>query len=61
MAADQTRFSSAADENRIFSLIKNEIDVDRFVVHRDRCRIYCKKNYSSKDREREIIFDLSIK
>jgi len=44
----------------IFSLFKAEIDFDRFWAKKDNCKVFLKKGYYSKDREKEIIFDVSI-
>lgn len=47
-------------EDAVFALFADEISEDRFFARRECCRIYKKKGYYSKDREKEIIFDISI-
>jgi len=47
-------------EARIFRLFQEEIHQDRFFLKKDCCKLFRKKGYYSKDREKHIIFDLSI-
>ena len=47
-------------ETRIFDLLEAEILAGRFLTTPDRCKVFRKKGYYSKDREKEIIFDISI-
>lgn len=47
-------------EQRIFELIKKELHNDSFPIKRANCKVFKKKGYYSKDREREIIFDVSV-
>jgi Zn-dependent peptidase ImmA (M78 family) len=47
-------------EGKVFELIGEEISNDRFFVKKDNCRLYLKQGYYSKDREKDIIFDISI-
>lgn len=47
-------------EAKVLSLLKEEISQDRFFVGKDNCRIYPKKGYYSKDREKDIVFDIAI-
>ena len=47
-------------EEKIFELFDDEISKGRFFAQKDFCRIYTKKGYYSKDRQKDIIFDLSI-
>ncbi|MDP1773120.1 MAG: ImmA/IrrE family metallo-endopeptidase [Methylobacter sp.] len=47
-------------ENEVFTLFFEMISEDRFFAKRECCQIYKKKGYYSKDREKEIVFDLSI-
>ncbi len=47
-------------EQKVYEYLRRELEEDRFLVRADRCRIYQKKGYYSRDRERDIIFDVSI-
>lgn len=47
-------------ENKIFELFKEDIFKDRFWAKKECCEIYKKKGYYSKDRKKNIIFDVSI-
>lgn len=47
-------------EIRIYELFRREIDADRFWVKKSNCKVYWKKGYYSRDREQEIIFDVSV-
>lgn len=47
-------------EISIFDLVKFEIDAGTFLFRSDCCRISRKKGYYSKDRESDIVFDISI-
>lgn len=47
-------------EDDIFALFSGEISEDRFFAKKECCRIYQKKGYYSKDREKEIVFDIAI-
>jgi hypothetical protein len=47
-------------ESKIFKLIKREIVQGRFFVNPDRCKIFSKKGYYSRDREKDIIFDIAV-
>lgn len=47
-------------ESRVHDLLQAEIDADRFWVKKDNCRVFHKKGYYSKDRGKEIVFDVSI-
>ena len=47
-------------EVAVFGLLKSEIDAGRFFAKRECCRIFRKKAYYSKDRESNIVFDVSI-
>lgn len=47
-------------EVAIFGLLKSEIDAGRFFAKKNCCRIYRRKGYYSKDRESDIVFDVSI-
>jgi Zn-dependent peptidase ImmA (M78 family) len=49
-----------AFEEKIFDWFQAEIDANRFIAQRDYCRIFPKKGYYSKDRSRNIIFDIAI-
>ena len=47
-------------EDEIFNLFKDLIDNEQFLVKKSNCKIFQKKGYYSKDREGNIIFDISI-
>ena len=47
-------------ERAIYEILKEEIAADRFLFLSDCCQIHRKKGYFSKDREKNIIFDVSI-
>lgn len=47
-------------ENLIAELLTSEIDANRFWAKRECCRLFKKKAYHSRDRQREIVFDISI-
>lgn len=47
-------------ELKIFKLIKREIVQGRFFVQPDRCKIFSKRGYYSRDRGKDIIFDIAI-
>lgn len=47
-------------EKCIFGLFQTEIEADRFWAKKENCKIFWKKGYYSKDRERDIVFDVSI-
>ena len=47
-------------EDKIYKLFEQEISEGRFFANKECCRIFQKKGYYSKDRGKEIIFDISI-
>jgi Zn-dependent peptidase ImmA (M78 family) len=47
-------------EEKVFDTFRREIEEDRFLVRMEQCKIHRKKGYYSKDRQSEIIFDVSI-
>ena len=47
-------------EAKIFDLFASEISNDRFYLRKECCKIFRKKGYYSKDRAKNIIFDVSI-
>lgn len=47
-------------EAAVFALLAAEIEAGRFFVNKDCSRIFRRKGYYSKDRESEIVFDVSI-
>lgn len=47
-------------EKKVLELFTAEISNGRFFAQKEFCRIYTKKGYYSKDREKQIIFDVSI-
>ena len=44
----------------IYRLLEQQIETDRFWARGDCCRLFQKKGYHSKDRQADIVFDLSI-
>ncbi len=47
-------------ELRVRDLFESEISEDRFWAKKDNCRVFWKKGYHSKDRQDDIVFDVSI-
>lgn len=47
-------------EAAIFTLLLTEIEANRFWARKECCKIYQKKGYYSRDRDSDIIFDVSI-
>lgn len=47
-------------EKRIYDLFKNEIEADRFWAKKQCCKIFLRKGYYSRDRQSQIVFDVSI-
>jgi hypothetical protein len=47
-------------EDRVFDYFSKEIEEGRFLARPENCRIFKKKGYYSKDREKEIVFDIAI-
>lgn len=47
-------------EDQAFDVLENQIAEDCFFAKREYCEIFRKKGYFSRDREKEIIFDISI-
>lgn len=48
-------------EDKVFELFKEDISNNRFWARKECCEIYKKKGYYSKDRKKDIIFDVAIK
>ena len=47
-------------ESIIFTLFEREIRQGRFFADPSNCQVFSKKGYYSRDREKEIIFDVSV-
>ena len=47
-------------ERRVYDLLQTEIDADRFWAKKENCRVFWKKDYHSKDRADDIVFDVSV-
>jgi Zn-dependent peptidase ImmA (M78 family) len=47
-------------EKRIYDFVSIEIEADRFLVKKEYCKIFRKKGYYSRDRETNILFDISV-
>lgn len=47
-------------ENRVHTLLQQQIEADQFYLRRACCRLFRRKGYYSKDRGKNIIFDVSI-
>lgn len=47
-------------EEKVFEYFKEEISKGRFFAKKEHCRVHPKKGYYSKDRNKNIIFDMSI-
>lgn len=60
VAQQSTIGKGDALEALIYDLFKAEIDADRLWVKKENCKVFLKKGYYSKDRDKDIIFDVSI-
>lgn len=47
-------------ENYVFDFFVREIENNRFFAKKECCRVFKKKGYYSRDREKDIIFDIAI-
>ena len=47
-------------EKQVYDLFKNVISDDRFYAKKELCKVFIQKGYYSKDREKDIIFDVAI-
>lgn len=47
-------------EDKVFELFKDDISKGRFWARSECCHIYKKKGYYSRDRKKDIVFDISI-
>lgn len=47
-------------EDQTFEVFENQIAEDCFFSKREYCKIFRKKGYYSKDREKDVVFDLSV-
>lgn len=47
-------------EEQVFNLLQILLDTDKFFVNGKRSKLFWKKPYYSKDRKKDIVFDLSI-
>lgn len=47
-------------EDQVFDVFENQIVEDCFFSKREYCKIFRKKGYYSKDREKNIIFDIAV-
>lgn len=47
-------------EGRVFELLQKQIAADEFYVRRECCQLFKKKGYYSRDRGKDIIFDVSV-
>lgn len=47
-------------ESKILEILRSEIAAGRFFIKDDCCKIFPKKGYYSKDREKDIVFDIAI-
>lgn len=47
-------------EDKVYELFRDDILNERFWAKKECCKIYQKKGYFSKDREKNIIFDIAI-
>lgn len=47
-------------EEAIYNLFKSDIDSDKFLAKKEYCKIFKSKGYYSRDREKDIIFDIAI-
>lgn len=47
-------------ESKIFTLFEREIGQGKFFANPSNCQVFSKKGYYSRDREKDIVFDVSI-
>jgi len=47
-------------EDQVFEVLESQIAEDCFFSKREYCKIFRKKGYYSKDREKDILFDISV-
>jgi Zn-dependent peptidase ImmA (M78 family) len=47
-------------EDKVYKLFKNELEQDRLFIKGENSKIYQKKGYYSRDRKKDIIFDITI-
>ena len=47
-------------EDQVYELLVADIKSNNFIANEQCCRIYKKKGYYSRDRERDIVFDISV-
>lgn len=47
-------------EAKIHALVLSEIEHDRFFAKKSCCKVFRKKGYFSRDREKKIVFDISV-
>lgn len=47
-------------EGKVYAILKQEINAGRLLLRSDCCKLFQKKGYYSKDREKNIVFDISI-
>lgn len=55
-----TRKSGKPFEEQIYALFEADISNGRFFARKEHCRIYSQKGYYSRDRRKNIVFDVSI-
>jgi Predicted Zn peptidase len=55
-----SRIKGDALESKFLRLLKRNLVQGNFFVSSERCKVFSKKGYYSKDREKEIVFDISI-
>ncbi len=60
MKALDTTLKGNKFEEKVYDILKDLLDNEEFFVSGKRSKIFRKKGYYSKDREKEIIFDISI-
>ena len=47
-------------EDQVFTMFEKQISEGNFISNQDCCKIYKQKGYYSKDREKDIFFDVAI-
>ena len=55
-----SRIKGDALESKFLRLLKRNLVQGNFFVSSERCKVFSQKGYYSKDREKEIVFDISI-
>jgi len=55
-----TKLKGDSLESKFLRLLKRELLKGKFFVSADLCKVFSKKGYYSKDRAKDIVFDISV-